>query len=126
MRMTWYTASVLISIKPINYEGGPIQVYENMYLIEAPSSRDAIEKAQELGRQEVALDDELSIDGIPAVRTFVGIRKIVSISNPSPFDMDQTPPTNGTELTYALYQLEDEAALTRLAGGEEVYLLYLE
>jgi hypothetical protein len=125
--MTWYTASVLISIKPEDYTSGPIQVYENMYLVEASTADDAIKIAEELGRQEGSIDDDgLTIDGKPATRTYEGIRKLISISNPVPFNMDGDPPTNGTEVTYALYQLADESAVAKLASGEEVEIVYIE
>ena len=33
--MMWFTASILIAIKPGNYTGGSFEVYEDMYLLEA-------------------------------------------------------------------------------------------
>jgi len=35
LRMMWFTASILIAIKPGNYTGGSFEVYEDMYLLEA-------------------------------------------------------------------------------------------
>ena len=125
--MTWFTASVLIAIKPEGYVSGSIQVYENMYLIEASTAHDAARKAEALGRQEASIaDDDLTIDAKLATRVFVGIRKLISVSNPEPLDLDQDRPVDGTEVTYAVYQVADEAALARLAEGEQVEVLYLE
>lgn len=125
--MTWFTASVLIAIKPQDYVSGSIQVYENMYLIEASTAHDAARKAEALGRQEASITaDDLTIDDKPATRVFVGIRKLISVSNPAPLDLDQDRPIDGTEVTYAVYQVADEAALNRLAAGGQVEVLYLE
>lgn len=125
--MTWFTASVLIAIKPKDYVSGSIQVYENMYLIEASTAHDASRKAEALGHQEASIaDDDLTIDAKLATRVFVGIRKLISVSNPEPLDLDQDRPVDGTEVTYAVYQVADEAALARLAEGEQVEVLYLE
>jgi hypothetical protein len=125
--MTWFTASVLISIKPEGYENGPIQVYENMFLVEGATAHDAFRKAESFGHQEASLTgDGLTIDGKPAVRAFIGIRKLISVSNPALADLDQDRPMDGTEVTYAVYQVADEGALVRLAQGEEVEVLYLE
>ena len=70
--MTWFTASVLIAIKPEGYVSGSIQVYENMYLIEASTAHDASRKAEALGRQEASITaDDLTIDDKPATRASV-------------------------------------------------------
>jgi hypothetical protein len=124
--MTWFTASVLISIKPETYADGPFQVYENMYLVEAATDHDALQKAALLGRKVASISDGLTIDGIPAMRSFIGVRKLVSVSNPYPLDLDGDRPVSGTELTYALYSITDELTASKLANGEEVGVIYLE
>lgn len=123
--MTWFTASVLIAIKPESYAGGPIQVYENMYLLEAATAHDAFQKAKLLGREE-ASDDSLTIDDCPAICSFIGVRKLITVSNPFPLDLKEDRPVSGTEVTYAVYQVADEMAASKLANGEEVDVLYLE
>jgi len=125
--MTWFTASILISIKPEDYLEGPFEVYENMYLIEAVDSVEALAKAEMLGRGDPLLvdDDSRTVDGKRAVSRFVGIRKLVSVSNPYPYDLDGDRPCEGTEVTYALYQVADESAALELARGEAVDITYL-
>jgi hypothetical protein len=124
--MTWFTASVLIAIKPKSYAGGAFEVYENMYLLEAPTSSDAYQKAVLLGKEEESIDDNLKIDDLPAERSFIGIRKIITVSNPYPLDLDEDRPISGTEVTYALYQVADDQIATKLANGEDVDLTYLK
>jgi len=122
----WFTASILIAIKPKSYVGGPFEVYEDMYLLEAPSGREAIQKAEQLGREYLLIDDGLTIDGVPAVRSFIGIRKLISVSNPTPLAQDEDRPVSGTEVTYALYQVANDAAASKLANGKKVNVVYLE
>lgn len=125
--MTWFTASVLVAIKPHGYTSGPVQVYENMYLVEAPTSSEALAKARKLGVEEAAIiDDGLTIDEEPAFREFVGVRKLINVSNPTPLRQDEDRPTDGTELTYSLYEVEDVQALQELASGNPLRLVYVE
>jgi len=124
--MTWFTASVLIAIKSESRADGPFLVYENMYLLEASSALEASSKAEKFGQGEMLIDDGLTINGERASRSFVGIRKLISVSNPEPLDQDEDRPVSGTEVTYALYEVADEKALKKLAKGEKVKITYLE
>lgn len=124
--MTWFAASVIIALRSVSNEGGPILAYENVVLIEAASSGDALAKARECATAEVSVDDKLTINEQPAAKSLVGIRKLISISNPHPLDLDSDPPTSGTEITYSLFEVSSNEALEKLARGEEVALRYLE
>jgi len=124
--MTWFAANLIIAIHPKDGEHESILVYENIILVEAINSDDAFLKAKEIGQLEAMLEDSLTIDDKPAIREFVGIRKLTNISNPEPFDPDQDPPTNGTEITYSVYRVPDKRALRNLASGEIVNVEYIE
>lgn len=124
--MTWFTASVLIALKPLNYVSGEIEVYENMLLIEAATAEEANCQARKFGRVEASLDDGLTLNGVPIKREFVGIRKLITVSNPYPSDLDKDCPTNGTELTYALYSVSSIEQLKQLVEGNAVEVLYIE
>lgn len=126
--MTWYAASVLISIKPIHHANDPFLVYENIILIEARTSDEAFEKAASFAKEEVDLDDGLRLDNMPAQRSFAGIRKLINISNPADSDLDQDsdPPITGTEITYSLFKVANEQDLELMAKGEPVNVEYLE
>ncbi|AHG22828.1 hypothetical protein Z042_14740 [Chania multitudinisentens RB-25] len=124
--MTWFAAHIIIGMKPQNATGQPISVYENVILIEAPSSHEAHSAATKIGQAQAELDDNLTIDGIPAKRIFAGIRKIISISNPYPLNQDEDQPISGTEITYSEFEVENDQALYQLASGEEIYINYIE
>lgn len=123
--MTWYVASVIMSIKRVHGAQNGIPVYENFVLIEGNSPDEALQKAILLGKQEEQCNDDMTLDNEPAKMVFEGIRKIVNISNPEHLSLDQECPVNGTELTYSEYLLDDEIQLKCLVTGKEVSIRYL-
>lgn len=123
--MTWFAANIVIGMKRRDAIG-PISIYENVVLIEAKTAGEARRIASQLGEAEEKLDDGLTIDDSPAVRVFAGIRKIITVSNPDPLDLDQDRPTTGTEITYSEFEVPDEDALRRFALGETIDVRYLE
>jgi len=124
--MAWYTASIIIAIRPRDEPNSDFLVHENLLLIDARTASEARVAARKLGEEEATLDDDLTIDGLPAVREFIGVRKIVTVSNPHPMNQDQDRPADGTEVSYSVYRVSDRSALQRLASGESVEVEYLE
>lgn len=124
--MTWYAASIIIGIRSHQQGDAPLLVHENVVLIEAATPKEAIAKASDIGKVEAALDDGLTINGRPANRVFAGVRKVINISNPDSLDLDRDRPTSGSEITYSVFQVENESALRKLAEGEKVEIEYLE
>jgi hypothetical protein len=66
------------------------------------------------------------MEGEPLEESFVGIRKIISVSNPWPLSQDGDRPVDGTEITYSSFKVKDEQALADLVSGDEVLISYLE
>lgn len=124
--MTWFAASIIIGMKRVDDADGPILVHENVVLFEASNGEEAIHKARAAGEAEAAIDDDLRLDGEPAKRIFAGVRKVITISNPPPYDLDQDRPTDGTEITYSVFEVSDDEALRRLASGEQTEVAYIE
>lgn len=124
--MTWYAAHTIVSIRPTKPRKAEIVVYENVILIEANDEHAAAEKARKYGKASIVEDKTLTIDGKPAVESFVGVRKIISISNPWPLDPDSDRPVDGTEITYSKFKLKDQADLSKLVDGKETSIEYLE
>jgi hypothetical protein len=124
--MTWYAAHTIVSIRPIKPAKGEILVYENVILIEAKDGEQATDKARKHAEASIPKDQSLRIDGEPAVESFIGIRKIVAVSNPRPLGQDADRPVDATEITYSKFKLKDERALSKLVNGEEVLIHYLE
>ena len=122
--MTWFAASTVIGMRRQDGKG-VISIYENIILIEAETANDAHRIASEIGLSEANIEDGLTIDDMPAVRIFAGIRKIITVSNPAPYDLDQDRPITGTEITYSEFEVPDEDSLQRFARGETMNVLYL-
>jgi len=123
--MTWFAAHALVAMKRVD-SIGPIHVYENVFLVEAEDADHARTLATEMARAEVEVEDGLTVDGVAVARSLAGIRKVVSISNPEPLDLDMDRPVSGTEITYSEYQVESEDALLKLAAGEAVTVRYVD
>jgi hypothetical protein len=126
--MTWYAASVIIAIKKVGYIDGPFDVYENVILVEADNVNNACDIAKKYGKIEQDIDDGLTVDSVPAIREFIGIKKIINISNPSDIDMDldNDPPTTGTEITYYRFEMDGDEVLRKFMGDEDVIIKYIE
>jgi hypothetical protein len=124
--MSWYAAHAIVSIRPVKPRKGDIEVYENVLLIEASNEDEATDKARKFAEASVVKDDTLTVDGEPAALSFIGIRKIISVSNPWPLNQDRDRPVDGTEITYSLFKLKDEQALSKLVNAKEVLIHYLE
>jgi len=124
--MTWYAAHIVIGMKIVNAEAGPISAYENVVLIEAKTSQEALAYATGVGEAEANLDDGLEVDGMPAKRIFAGVRKLITVSNPESLDLEEDRPSTGTEITYSEFEVENIDALFHLGSGESVIVHYLE
>jgi len=123
--MTWYAAHVIVSIRPIVPDEEPTSVYENVILVEADNPDAACAMAGQFSAVEPGADEGLTIDDKPAHTVVEGIRKVVTVSNPSPLDLDADRPVSGTEITYSRYELKDGQALRDLIAGENVEIKYI-
>lgn len=123
--MTWFAVHALVALKKHAFSW-PILVNENIFLVEAKSAEQATSEGSKMAMIEVSVEDGLSIDDEPATRTFVGIRKVVAISNPEHLDLDQDQPVSGTEITYSEYEVNSEEDLQKLANGSSVFLRYVD
>lgn len=123
--MTWFAVHALVAMRPID-SAGPINVYENVFLLEAEDSESARVLATQMARPEAEANDGFTINGDPAIRWLAGIRKVISVSNPDPLDLDADRPVSGTEITYSEFEVDSEDALRRLAAGEAVAVRYVD
>jgi hypothetical protein len=124
--MTWFTASVLTAMRVINDEQENIPVFEDFFLIEAESRESAWREAERIGREHAAIDDNLTLHGKPAERIFLGIKKIRSVYNPAPFDIDSDRPVHGTELTHSYFEVSNFDEAINLAKGVPVKVFYVD
>jgi hypothetical protein len=124
--MTWFTASVLTAIRTLDEIQESIPIFEDFFLIEANNREDAQQEAERIGQEQADIDDELTLYGKPARRIFLGIKKVRSIYNPPPFDIDSDRPVNGTELTHSYFEVATFDEAERLAKGTPVKVLYID
>lgn len=124
--MSWYAASLIFVFRVREGKQAHFPVWENVYLIEAQSDRDAWEKAEELGRTEQVDDESLTVDDQPASLHFSGVRKLVTIQNPFAMNPNAAAPSDKSEITYSTFVLNSEEDLKRLVAGDRVGLVYEE
>ncbi len=120
--MSWYTAHVIqyYEFKQRPQEYYPF--YENVILIQADSDEQAWTLAEHYVQERSEGDayGTLVWDGIPAIRRYAGVRKVISLPNP------KGEPQHGVELTYSLFHAESWEDLQKLVAGEAVRVKYIE
>lgn len=124
--MTWYSASIIIAIRATEGKQDVFPAFENFYLINAKDREHAISEAERFGRELENIDDNLTLDGAPAERKFLGIRKLRSIYNPPEIELDNVPPVHGTEISHSFFELRNEADLKKLASGKRLSVDYVD
>jgi hypothetical protein len=124
--MTWYAASILFAFDNVHGPQSRWHVWEDVVLFEACSHEEVMAKAEAYGKEWSSLDDGLRMSGSLAIQRFIGVRKILTISNPAHVDTDQSdsPPVDGTEVTFTEFIVESRDDLEKLAKGERVRLVY--
>lgn len=90
-----------------------VLVFENVFLLQAPSAREALALARKIGRSEEVLDG-LLLNGAPAQQRFAGVRKVVECLR---FDPSASS-VHKMEVTYSEIRLE-RRNLARYVKGLE-------
>lgn len=123
--MTWYVASCVSAVVVKSGEQRTFPVFEDFFLVSAENHAVARARAESLATLSLR-DESLTFEDQPAERIFLGIRKIRSVYNAPPLELDADQPSHGTELTHSYYELKslDEAKL--LAMGKAVSVLYVD
>jgi hypothetical protein len=118
----WYSAHVIMHLKPKVRTKGEQLVWENVLLIEAESPEIAVKKAEMIGLEDQAANsDGLTIDEKPVTMVFVGVRKLIECRTVG--DIEDKP-ADGSEVTYSEFLLESEEDLRKLALGDPVKIMY--
>ena len=119
--MSWYAAHCIVFTK---FKEGPQEsfpIFENIYLIEAATPDEALEKASTRGKEEEGdASGTYTYDDRPATLVFGGVRKMIECEDP------EDRPKDGTEITYSRMEVADEDSLDKLVSGEPVTVLYEE
>ncbi len=117
--MTWYAANSIMytEFKDGNQDYYPI--YENIILIQAQNEKEAYTKAKERAKKDEGDSSGTYLyDDRPANIVYAGIRKITKC------DDSDSPPANGTEITYSELEVDSEDQLSKLINGDPVTVLY--
>ena len=115
--MTWYAADIIMSVRADISNQSRYPVFCNVVLVSAESDLSAWEKAEKYGLEEAALDDELTLDGIPAKMVFEGVRKLVEVVSLNGVGEEIE---SGSELTYFRMEANSIEVIEKIAGGDDV------
>jgi hypothetical protein len=119
--MNWYAAHLIMYFKRKRGRQKRFLVWENIVLVKAKSFEDAYEKAERIGRDdEAANDDHTTIGGHPSRMIFAGVRKATLCVDP------EDRPSDGTEVSYNTLGVHSEAAIKKLADGDAVMVEMLD
>jgi hypothetical protein len=117
--MSWYAAHAIMYVKFKDGSQDKYPFWENIILIEAESTDEAFEKAEQRAKEDEG-DSRGSFthEGRPASWVFAGLRRLVSCVEP------EEHPKHGTEVTYSEMEETNEADFERLVNGEPVMVWY--
>jgi hypothetical protein len=113
--MSWFAAHLIMSVRLKAKQQRRFPVWENIVLIQANSEKQAFQKAERRGRLDEGDDDgTFTWGGHPATWVFAGVRKLTSCED------SQSPPGDGTEISFLEFELDSEEAVRKLVEGQQV------
>jgi hypothetical protein len=96
-------------------------IWENVLLVTAESPDEAEQKAIRRAREDEGdSSGSYTYDGRPATWVVAGIRKLIECQNA------ETPPADGTEVTYSVFEADSEETVEKLTSGDVVTIRYEE
>lgn len=125
--MAWFCAHAIFYFELKDEPQDSYLVWENVYLVEAPTDEQALSEAERYARaEEEASSDTLTLNEKPCRYRFAGVRKLITVSHIGEADEPDDLPTSGAEVTYSEFEVDTFDEVTRLAQGEFVDVLYRE
>ena len=117
--MPWFAAHVLETTLIIDGAQSQYPVWENIMVFEAPDHDTVWDVAEEVARKRYGHESEsLSLEGRPAQRRLVGIRRVV-------FILDKFP-ASGAEVSYLHYHVPDLESMEKLMCDEQIEIRFDE
>lgn len=114
--MKWYGAHVVLLIEFKDGIQDVFPTWENIYLIQASTPDEAIQKAERKGKTyEEDADETFTWNDRPAKMTYQGVRKIVQVSNTSSIQNDIS---DGAEITYQSLEFASREILDNFLDNE--------
>jgi hypothetical protein len=126
--MSWYCAHAIFYFELKEESQDSYLIWENVYLVEAPSDDEARSKAEKYARaNEESSGDDLKLNDKPCRYRFAGIRKLITVSyiEEAPTKPDDAP-VSGAEVTYSEFEVDTLHQVMKLAKGDRVDVLYRE
>lgn len=121
--MPWFSAHAILYARFKSGTQSEYPVWENVYLIEAPTSEAALAAAHERARKDEGDSrGTFTWNDQPAEWVFAGVRKLISVSH----DGANAEPRHGDELTYSEHVVGSLDAVRQLAQGHSVPVRYDE
>ena len=121
--MPWFSAHAILYARFKASPQSEYPVWENVYLIEAPSSEAALAAANERALKDQGdSNGTFTWNGQPAEWVFAGIRKLISVSHAGAEGQIR----HGDEVTYSEHVVGSLDAVRQLAAGDAVNVRYDE
>lgn len=125
--MTWCVVSFIMVVEVIDGEQTEFPVEETFILYDYHSDVELEQKIQ----KQIEVINEAGEEGInyygeKSKQYCLGIRKIKTIFNEPPLNIDEDPPNNGTELTHSYMTVKSLNDAKKLAEGKAVHVHYID
>lgn len=126
--MTWFSASLIYTFVLRNKSDTQdlFPVFEDFVLIEAASAAEAERRATEIGETDARANDDLMFNGKASEKVFMGVRKLRSVYNPPPLDIDADRPISGTEISHSFYEVHSLDDVMKISRGKRVTVKYID
>lgn len=124
----WSSAHAVFYFKLHRQPQESFLVHENVYLIHAETSAEAMTKAEAVARanEDLALDGHLELNGMKASYLYAGIRKLIEVEGPTNLAGLPAGVLDGKEITYSVLEVDTLDEVMALAKGQMVEVLYRE
>lgn len=125
--MTWFTASFISATKFPNDGESSYLVYEDYYLFEANTQQEYNDKLDRAIDELKTKYSNHTYQNKPSQVEYVGIRKILTITNFNPnLDKEEDPPDDDCILSYNFLTTKTLNEAKQYAIGGEVFANYID
>src|SRR6266851_7879773 len=100
--MSWFVAHAIFFIRVAEGTQDEFPVWEDMYLVQAKSGHEALDKAKKIARRIESDTKAVRYGGRRALQIFAGIRKVVKATD----TLLEPKLRDGIEISYSQYETE--------------------
>ena len=127
-KVVWYAVHVINYFRLRKRIEKSYLVFENVYVVRARSFEEARIRGEQYGREDAAVEDQTTINGVPARQIFGGVRKIVACAARAgaPQGPEVVRMQDGVEATYSRFIVNGQGRLRALLRGKRVAAIYEE